>query len=279
MGSAPKWMKMVASTADTWISDLPDDGVTKLPQNAQSMKNPMYRFFRREYGLADKLFTKIGNDLSDVKETVHGEATASNYIRQLIQDLYKEAVPKSWSLYKIDDISLSVWFHDLGSRLEQLNKMVDLDYVNSPHQNTIWLGGLFQPSGFIAATRQYVAQQNKWALEDLVLFVDIGNSEMTESSFVFSGLTLFGCGWDMEGTGSLILSEKTSTPLPPSRFRWVQRQEVGKEKTDSINLYKIPIYLNKSMKNLVQSASVTVPKAIPTSVWNQRAVSITVWTD
>jgi len=277
LGSAPKWMKEVASNADDWIGEVAEEPNT-LVQEATSMKNPLYRLMRREFDLGMKLFTMIHADLMDVKDAVLGEAKASNYIRELLEDLYKDAIPKSWNLYAIDEIGLSVWFRDLGRRLKQLIGMGNDDFVNTPHDQHVWLGGMFQPGGFVAATRQYVAQMQKWPLEDLELCIDIGVAEPTESSFIYEGLTLFGAGWSEEN-GCLVLTEKTSTPLGPSRFRWVLREEQANELNEELTHYSIPIYLNKSMKNLVISANVRVFRSIPTSVWAQRAVSMTVWAD
>lgn len=277
LGSAPKWMKEVASNADEWISDLAEEPST-LIQEATSMKNPLYRLMRREFDLGIKLFNMIHRDLMDVKDAILGEASASNYIRVLIEDLYKDNIPKSWDLYTIDRIGLSVWFRDLGRRFSQLIEMGNEDYVNRPHDQVIWLGGMFQPGGFVASTRQYVAQKKKWPLEELELNVDIGVSEPTDSSFIFDSITLFGAGWSDE-KGCLILTEKTSTPLGPCRFRWVLRENQKDELNDELAHYSVPIYLNKSMKNLVISAKLRVPRSIPTSVWSQRAVSMTVWAD
>jgi len=242
------------------------------------MKNPLYRLMRREFDTGMKLFMMIHRDLMDVKDAVLGEAKASNYIRVLIEDLYKDSIPKSWDLYTIDSIGLSVWFRDLGRRFSQLITMGNEDYVNSPHEQFIWLGGMFQPGGFVASTRQYVAQNKKWPLEELELNVDIGVSEATDSSFIFEGLTLFGAGWDAEKQ-CLELTEKTSTPLGPSRFRWVLKDDQKNEINEELTHYSVPIYLNKSMKSLVISAKVRVFRSIPTSVWSQRAVSMTVWAD
>jgi len=270
-------MKQVATNCDEWISDLAEEPST-LIQEATSMKNPLYRLMRREFDLGMRLFSMIHRDLMDVKDVVFGDSKASNYIRILIEDLYKEFIPKSWNLYTIDSIGLSVWFRDLGRRFGQLIEMGNNDYVNTPHNQHIWLGGMFQPGGFVAATRQYVAQMKKWPLEDLELNVDIGVSEPTDSSFIFEGLTLFGAGYSIEN-GCLVLTEKTSEPLAPSRFRWVLKDDQQKELNEELTHYSLPVYLNKSMKNLVISAKVRVPASIPTSVWMQRAVSMTVWAD
>lgn len=250
------------------------------------MQNPLYRLMKREFGLGTKLWKKIKKDLTEVREAVYGEGKASSYTRILLGELYKDHVPPKWNKYKVDNINLTVWFHDFSERLEQLNEMEEKDYVNNPQEVPIWLGGLFAPGGFLASTRQYVAQQNQWALEDLTLMVDIGNDDISPSSFVFERMTIFGSwyriiGEDENKISVLELSDKTSTPLPPSRFRWVLKQEVDAEleHNEDLSHIQLPIYLNKSFKNFVISGHVKVPKSIPVAVWDQRSVALTVWTD
>jgi len=151
---------------------------------------------------------------------------------------------------------VSHWIVDFVRRVEQLNEVAQTAYVESP-KDCRWLGGLFSPAGFIAATRQYVASKNQWPLESLILCVEIGEDEWKENSFIFEGVILYGAGYD-DKTGCLVLTEKTSTPLPASRFIWrndevdhisTSRQWQGKApETMSIS---IPVYLNASFKNLL----------------------------
>ena len=50
----------------------------------------------------------------------------------------------------------------------------------------VWLGGLFQPEAYVTATRQTVAHQNGWSLEQLVL--DLRVEEVNErEGFVIEG--------------------------------------------------------------------------------------------
>jgi len=276
-GTSAAWMKNAVSSTENWDNILPDS-VEPLPQDAYSMKNPLYRFMRREFGIGKNILNKIKADIADVREVVYGEGKASNYVRQLLSDFHKAAVPAEWGLYSVYQVNLETWVRDFCARVKQLNQMAGVDYVNSPHDNNVWLGGVFQPGGFVAATRQYVAQQNKWPLEELELVLDIGVEEITESSFMYKTITLFGAGWD-QGSGCVVLTEKTFTALPLSRFRWVLRDKLVDELNDEVTHYVVPVYLNKSMKELLFEVRVKVFKSIPSSVWMQRAVSLTAWTD
>jgi len=181
-------------------------------------------------------------------------------------------------------LGVSHWIVDFVKRIGQLNDVATTDYVASPTACR-WLGGLFSPAGFIAATRQYVASKNQWPLESLILCVEIGEEEWKENSFIFEGVILYGAGYD-KNTGCLTLTEKTSTPLPASRFIWrnddIDHISTSREwdgKAPEIVNISIPVYLNESFMNLLFDVSVPVYSALPTETWVQRSVSLSVWSN
>ena len=53
----------------------------------------------------------------------------------------------------------------------------------------VWLGGLFIPEAYITATRQAVAQRNRWSLKTLYLYLDIDQPD-DRSAFVVKGKPL-----------------------------------------------------------------------------------------
>jgi len=164
-----------------------------------------------------------------------------------------------------------------------MNVIASVDYINNPYQTGLWLGGVFSPQGFVAATRQYVAQKNTWPLEQLQLNLEIGKDKPEANCFIFNGLTLYGAGVDQQGR--LILSEKTSTPLPTSRFSWIlddpKKNSIYDDKGQAKDVIKvlIPVYLNPSFKNLLFSIYLPVYSSLPNEMWTQRAVSLCVWSN
>ena len=58
------------------------------------------------------------------------------------------------------------------------------------------MGGLLFPEAYLTATRQYVAQNNKWSLEELDLRVSIyENEQIDEDSFLVTGIIISGAKW------------------------------------------------------------------------------------
>jgi len=144
----------------------------------------------------------------------------------------------------------------------------------------LWLGGLFSPEGFLAATRQYVSSKKQWPLEKLQLQVDIGQEETTDNAFIFTGLSLYGADWKPEeNTSVLLLTDKTVVALPPTRFSWRLDDEIAADlaKQKKLAHVKIPVYLNSSFKQLLTSVNLYVFSAIPKEIWIQRSVSIGTW--
>jgi len=114
------------------------------------------------------------------------------------------------------------------------------------------MGGLLYPEAYLTATRQYVAQNNKWSLEELDLEVEIyENQEVDDDSFLITGMIITGANWN-RGTKKLEVTEELKFYLPTLKFRWVKvnRAEKGVEKEGEI---LTPVYLNKARTNLLFS--------------------------
>ena len=95
-----------------------------------------------------------------------------------MSDLNQGTVPSHWMRYKIPKgTSVSMFINNLSKRLEQLEKLGSSIQTGQG----VWLGGLFQPEAYITATRQTVAHQKGWSLEQLVLTVDLEATDLPES--------------------------------------------------------------------------------------------------
>jgi len=275
--NAAKWMEMLNES-------LPQ-GLSQLREKPDSIRNPLFRFMRRELDIGSRVLKRMKHGLTQLIQFVDGTLKATNDLRRLVQDLSKETIPKQGSLYVVGQLGVTHFILDFIKRLKQLNQIAQNNYVEDPYQACLWLGGMFSPQGFTAATRQYVAQKNKdkrWSLESLVLSLEVGKDSSEPNCFIFEGLTLFGAGWDKR-SGCLILSDKTSTSLPVSRFRWTnvaEEKESGEYVGQAPDIVQvaIPVYLNQSFKELLFSVRLPVFSSLPSETWAQRAVSISVWT-
>jgi hypothetical protein len=75
--------------------------------------------------------------------------------------------------------------------------------------------------------------------------------------------------------GMLVSATTISSPVPPSRIRWLTAQEATQAHVD--DMLRVPVYLNSSRKQLVLSAMVKATKDVPVTAWFQRGVAVILW--
>jgi len=220
----------------------------------------------------------VTNDMRSLVAVAEGKEKATNPIRELFKILRKDKLPATWKT-PIKDFVPAMWVLDFVRRLEHMHKMSQFtlrDY-NSSH---FWLGGLFTPEAFVAATRQAVAQAHTWSLETLYLKVTVNDATTGGDGFTFDGLTLYGSSWK---DNSLAINNDVSTPLPSTRFTWHRReksvdQEEEEERKRGEYFATIPVYLDPSRSTFLFSVRLPRPNGIPLTVWSQRGTCIVVWT-
>ena len=193
-----------------------------------------------------------------------GETKMTNAVRDILGCFTKGTVPPRWrSQYSTPaDTPVASWITDLAERLRSLNRT-----ATASSAVTYWLGGMFSSESFITATRQNTAQANKWSLEELELYLEIGvdASEGVQDT-VIERLVIEGAEWS-KGSG-LNLSSSLRQSLPLSRLRWKRRGD----QTDA-DYMPFPVYLNESRSTLIMEVLVRPPDGIPKDVWAQRGVA------
>lgn len=135
------------------------------------MKDPLARFFEREFFLATSLLSTVRSDLEDLVLVCDGTLKQTNSTRSLLSDLTKGVVPAAWIRYKSRALSASLWISDLSRRLSQLQTI--LQEGEDMGRKGVNLGLLFNANAFVTATRQSVAHSKQVSLETLHLQVDL----------------------------------------------------------------------------------------------------------
>jgi dynein heavy chain 1 len=107
----------------------------------------------------------IREDLEDLLACSRGEKKQDNRMRALIAALTKGVVPQTWLRYTVPVSATAVeWMKDFGERVKQLAHFSSSENLR---EECVWLGGLFAPEAYITATRQLIAQNNGWSLEQV----------------------------------------------------------------------------------------------------------------
>lgn len=267
--SGNSWMASLKEKVCKLYATLPGqvNGLDKMEKYSQS---PIYRFLKREIGVASKLLKKVRSDLFNIAEMCDGKSKSTNELREICKEILNDTIPKSWKQYQMLDLSINEWIIDLKNRINQLNKLSEDKEFG---KDNIWMGGLIFPEAYLTATRQYVAQSLKVPLDELILSIELPQAipaKLDDSEFVVSGLCLEGTEWNYE-ISQLIMTDNLNYQLPKIIIRWVVKSKLASK------LFAIPVYLNTSRKNLLFSVMIKNESDLSDADWYQRGTALISW--
>ncbi|KAF6780273.1 hypothetical protein AHF37_00288 [Paragonimus kellicotti] len=280
--SRPAWMRQLLSSASTWLSLLPKN-VKPLTRTIDNLRDPLYRFFEREVNSGVNLLTCVRQDLEIVIAVCSGERKPTNRHRLLMSDLVKGLIPADWRRYIVPKgMTVIQWINDFVMRTKQLiavSETASAGGIAALKEIQVWLGGLFMPEAYITATRQFVAQSNGWALEELYLDVQLllpGSAKQAPSigsgTFIVRDLCLMGAEPVNEST--LRLSDAISLELPLTILKWIrlsteERTERFLEKEGTVRL---PVYMNGARTSVLFTLQLATKE--PSNRFYERGVAL-----
>src|SRR3546814_828583 len=152
-------------------------------------------------------------------------------------------------------MTVDQWIQDLGKRCRVLHDYQPvLENSQALKHVKFWFGGMFNPEAFITATRQYVAAQNEWSLDDLELTLHIGHTKAeTSQDIVVDGLSLEGAVWSDRG---LTMSDDLHSLLPTSKLTWQLRADSPSGRNRALRL---PLYRSGRRTDLL--VEIDIPRA------------------
>jgi len=190
------WLVHLQQKTEMMSKLLPGD-LTLLERTNEAIQNPLFRFLEREVTVASQLLEVVRKDLTMLTEMCKGERKSTNVLKQLAEELHADVIPKKWRVYRVADISATLWVNDFVKRVDQLKV---LSASKDFGQSGLWFGGLLFPGAYLTATRQSVAQNKGYSLEELSLEIEICNENMEvrdpEISFVMKGFAMQGAEFD-----------------------------------------------------------------------------------
>lgn len=239
ISTQPAWMKTLGVNVHEWLNILPE-GLTIFKGNTESMTNPLFRFWAREYRIGTDLLKNVRQDLNEVSEVCKGQIRQTNRNRILLNELVKGSIPQAWRKYDVPKtMSLPQWISDFRLRLVQLNNVTQESTKTRFELFSVNLGQLFVPSAYLTATRQAIANRNKISLENLSLSLHVEDGGASLGAFVVEGLRLEGATW----TGKAIeLNDGSTTNLDKSSLTWSSVAENNVEANE--NVVPLSVYLN-----------------------------------
>ncbi|CAK75138.1 unnamed protein product (macronuclear) [Paramecium tetraurelia] len=225
--------------------NLPDKGLTV----------PLNIFLYQEIQRMQIVIAICRKTLSDVIDAIDGQIIMTPDILEAINSMYDAKVPLTW-VYDATGVEISwilptlgAWFSSLIDRNKQLN-----DWLKSNRPNHFWLGGFFNPQGFLTAVKQEVTRMHKgkpgdkdaWSLDDVVQSTQVKEREyeqirdiQSEGVYV-SGLSLEGCKWSRNGLDESE-PKKMFAPLPILYVTAINKKK-GADAEKNSSTYSCPVY-------------------------------------
>jgi dynein heavy chain 1 len=254
-------MRQLRSAVAEWSNLLPQQ-LQPIRRTQENIKCPLFRFYEREINTGCRLLRTVLSDLADVAAICDAHKKQTNYHRELLKDLAKGVIPKSWRRHYTVPATLVVqpWLIDFAERVRQLanigKQFAENGGLNALKNYVVWLGGLFTPEAYITATRQYVAQSNSWSLEELALDIKVFDNvssvgTLDACSFGLTGLKLQGA---VCANNRIQLSTNIVNPFPVAVIKWAKSSPelASSQLTSKISL---PIYLNATRADLLFTIS------------------------
>ncbi|EAR94592.2 dynein heavy chain, cytoplasmic protein (macronuclear) [Tetrahymena thermophila SB210] len=262
-----QWLRTVQERSESFLKVLPQQ-IEKLNRTATSMNDPLFRFLEREITVGTKLLNEIKSNLKDVIQMAAGNIAGTNVTKQLAKDVYSDVVPKAWVKFNSYCTSLNEWIFDFKQRIDQFNKLA---IIPNYQKSGVWIGQLLYPEAYMTATRQFVAQNNAWSLEELELQASVYSEgdQLGDDCFLVKGMSIEGADW--KGT-QLLLSNEIRIMLPPIIFKWARSSTKGVQDGQIM----VPVYLNKARKNLIFSLKMNCGH-IPRAQLYQKAITLIAW--
>jgi len=276
-------LQVPRSIAEGWLALLPakvdTDRATAILRDARS--HALERCIAREVLAAGTLLKTLRSDLDQVIEFCVGQVRKlTNATRLLIDALSAGEIPAGWrAAYAVPgDLPADTWVHDLAARIGYLTELIGqgegkVGDTAGWYEQEYWLGGFFNPEGFMTATRQFVAHANNWSLEELSLVIgnDIPADDAAKAStFTIKGLVMEGA--KLEG-GQLQLSDEVRSRMGLTQFKWVHRTAATMTEQRP-NAIVLPVYLHAGRTNMIVEVELHRPIDIPEFAFRQRAVAL-----
>jgi dynein heavy chain len=203
----------------------------------------------QELERANRLLAEMSISLSELHLGLTGALNTSDAMDQLLADVHASSVPTSWLKVCLqygaagshNRKSLPAWVDDVLLRLKQLQGMVDQGMKLPP---SLWIGGLWNPMGFVSAVLQVTGRQQGYSLDSIVLLAEVTVtwpedlwSQPADGAQVH-GLHLDGAKWD---AGRNLLTDADASEhypeMPVFLLRGVAPHEVA-----TIDVYDCPVY-------------------------------------
>ncbi|OHT04931.1 Dynein heavy chain family protein [Tritrichomonas foetus] len=266
-------------------------------------KKPLDICCKQEIERMQNVIKALRSTLTDLELAIDGSIVMNDLLYNAMNSLYDGRIPQHWRKISWPATGLKEWFDQVRLRYDQYVKWIETGRVDA-----FWLGGMFNPAGFLTSLRQETCRQNPgWSLDQTFLMSEVqsqsksgGNDKdnKNDDKIFIRGIFLEGARWyksvgsntqSQWGLTELITSTGKRGGKPVTELRnempliklWTVRKDgQNKEilfKTES-DTYVCPVYSNSNRTDLNYIFDIPL-KSLSSSVkarhWVLRGVCMT----
>jgi dynein heavy chain len=164
---------------------------------------PYQNVFIQECNAMNTLMTEIKRSLKELGMGFAGELTMSEKMEDLMNSMFLDRVPDTWEKLAWDSVRpLASWLIDTTARCTQLQAWCD---APSQVPRVTWLSGLRNPTSFLTAIKQVIAQKEKRELDKLIIMTEVTSmpsadkvgSAAPRGAYLY-GFSLDGARWNLD---------------------------------------------------------------------------------
>lgn len=278
--------EIVNEKIDHILPQLPEDFNMEEIYSRVDKRTPYINVCLQECERMNLLMNIMRTSLLELQQGLSGALTISEQMDQLLNDLYRDKVPTSWSLFP-SLRGLGEWFQDILKRIEQLEEWS----AELQLPKVVWLSGLFNPQSFLTAIMQTAGRKTNSPLNDMVLQTEVTKrmdpselSSYPRDGCYIHGMYLEGAGWDLKQG---VLCESKLKELR-AKMPVMHVKAVPRDKADQKNVYRCPVYVTSQRGgfNYVFAAQLKVKSVSnggvggaaypsdPSQLWTMRGVCL-----
>jgi dynein heavy chain len=167
---------------------------------------------KQEIERMQNVLKTVTRTLKDLELAIDGTIVMNDMLYNAMNSLFDGRIPEHWRKISWSATSLKDWFDQMRDRHAQYTKWYETSKCDQ-----YWLGGMFNPAGFLTSLRQETCRKSsesgeKWSLDQTYLQSDVqGQSRSTQSGdkekekgpmyIMLRGIWLEGAKWG-KGTGT-----------------------------------------------------------------------------
>lgn len=200
---------MVSKISTDLLRDLPDqfedaavrEKIKKHPNTPS--QQPLVIHLRQEIDRLNTVISVVSQTLRSLQLAIAGAIALNDDLAAVMDALYCARAPLKWVKIGWEAATLGSWWQVLLGRHSQLSKWL---HHGRPH--SFWLGGFFNPQGFLTAVKQEISRRHagdKWALDDVVLISEVTRMpdvnavrDAPSEGVYIHGLIVEGGGWSLK---------------------------------------------------------------------------------